>query len=117
MARKTRVIAADDPGYRAQGEYTPAFLTVYDALVLGLFCRSVWHASAADTVRDYERHVGRRHLEIGPGTGYFLANARLPADVEITLADRAPPCSTMRPSVWLRTPRPRLKPTSASRCP
>ena len=90
VARRTRVIAPDDPGYRAQQEYTSTFLTVYDALVLGLFGRALWRVRASDTVSDYERHARRRHLEVGPGTGYFLDKARLPSDVEITLADPNP---------------------------
>ena len=90
MATKSRVIAKDDPGYRAQQEYSPAFLRVYDGLVLGLFCRALWRSPAAEVVADYEHHVRRRHLEIGPGTGYFLDQARLPDGVAITLADPNP---------------------------
>ena len=90
MAKKTQVIATHDPGYRAQQEYTPAFLRVYDAVVLGVFCRVLWRSPAPEVVADYERHVSRRHLEIGPGTGYFLDKARLPDDLELTLADPNP---------------------------
>lgn len=90
MAKKTQVIAPDDPAYRAQEEYSPAFLRIYDALVLGVFCRLVWRCPASEVVSDYERHVSRRHLEIGPGTGYFLDKARLPDDLELTLADPNP---------------------------
>ena len=90
MAKKTQVIPPGDPGYRAQQEYTPAFLRVYDVVVLGVFCRVLWRSPAAEIVADYERLVSRRHLEIGPGTGYFLDKARLPDDVELTLADPNP---------------------------
>lgn len=90
MAKKTQVIATHDPGYRAQQEYTPVFLRIYDGLVLGVFCRVLWRSPAPEVVHDYERHVSRRHLEIGPGTGYFLDTARIPDDIELTLADPNP---------------------------
>ena len=90
MAKKTQVIAMDDPGYRAQKAYTPAFLRIYDGLVLGVFCRLLWRSPATEVVGDYERHVSRRHLEIGPGTGYFLDKACMPDDMELTLADPNP---------------------------
>ncbi len=35
----------------------------------------------------YEQHVGRRHLDLGPGTGSLLAWARLPAGTHVTLVD------------------------------
>ncbi len=90
MAKKTQVIPKSDPGYRAQKEYTPAFLRVYDVVVLGVFCRVLWRCPAPEVIADYERLVSRRHLEIGPGTGYFLDKARLPDDLELTLADPNP---------------------------
>ena len=90
MAKKTQVIAKGDPGYRAQQEYTPAFLRVYDVVVLGAFCRVLWRCPASEVIADYERLVSRRHLEIGPGTGYFLDKARLPDDLDLTLADPNP---------------------------
>lgn len=90
MPMNSSVIAKTDPAYRAQAEYTTAFLRVYDRLVLGMFCRLLWRAPSSEVVGDYERHVRRRHLEIGPGTGYFLDKARLPDDLELTLADPNP---------------------------
>ena len=90
MAKRTQVIPRSDPAYRAQQEYTPAFLRVYDVVVLGAFCRALWRSPASRVVADYERLVCRRHLEIGPGTGYFLDKARLPDALELTLADPNP---------------------------
>jgi ubiquinone/menaquinone biosynthesis C-methylase UbiE len=34
--------------------------------------------------------MGHRHLDVGPGTGYFLEHARLPYDAQITLLDPNP---------------------------
>ena len=90
MTERTQVIAPDDPGYRAQAEYTPAFLRIYDGLILGVFCRLLWRFPAPEVISDYERHVTRRHLEIGPGTGYFLDKAHIPDDIELTLGDPNP---------------------------
>jgi len=41
-------------------------------------------------VERYRRLLGRRHLDVGPGTGYFLDKAAPPAGTEITLLDPNP---------------------------
>lgn len=38
----------------------------------------------------YRQLMGRRHLDVGPGTGYFLAKAAPPEGTEITLLDPNP---------------------------
>ena len=43
----------NDPAYRGQADYNPAFLRVYDGLVLGIFARFVWRMSTSDLVRLY----------------------------------------------------------------
>lgn len=78
----------DDPAYPGQAEYTPAFLRVYDPLVLGFFCRFVWRCSKPRLVEHYRRHIGARHLDIGPGTGYFLQQVDPPE--ELTVLDPNP---------------------------
>ncbi|MFC5723495.1 class I SAM-dependent methyltransferase [Streptomyces gamaensis] len=78
---------------RAQQAYTPARLAVYDALVLGLFCSLVWRCPRRSMVRLYERAAGAAHLDIGPGTGYFLDRCRFPVpDPRITLLDLSAEC-------------------------
>ena len=79
-----------DPAYAGQKHYTPQFLKIYDPLVLGFFARWVWRCPTRRLVQQYTRHVGRRHLDVGPGTGYFLAHARLPAGVSLVLVDPNP---------------------------
>ena len=79
----------DDPAYRGQAEYTPRLLAVYDWFVLGFMAQAVWQAPTADVVERYRRLMGRRHLDVGPGTAYFLAKAGRP-EVEVTLLDPNP---------------------------
>lgn len=73
-----------DAGHRI---YTPLFLEVYDPLVLGFYARWVWRCPVSRLTEHYKRHIGRRHLDVGPGTGYFLERTRLPAELELTLLD------------------------------
>lgn len=84
------MIGPEDPAYTGQKHYTPWLLRIYDILVLGFFGPVVWRCPTGRLVRHYDRHVGRRHLDVGPGTGYFLQHARLPARAEIVLLDPNP---------------------------
>jgi SAM-dependent methyltransferase len=77
----------DDPAYEGQREYTPLFLRIYDPLIVGLFSPFVWRCPTARLVEGYRRHVGQRHLDVGPGTGYFLERAGLPDRSPVTLLD------------------------------
>jgi SAM-dependent methyltransferase len=77
----------DDPAYRGQREYSPFFLKVYDPLVLGLFTRVLWRCPTPLLVERYRRHIRPRHLDVGPGTGYFLERAGLPAGSLVTILD------------------------------
>lgn len=77
----------DDPAYRGQSEYTPFFLKVYDPVVLGFFMRVVWRCPTPLLVERYRRHIRPQHLDVGPGTGYFLERAGLPAGTPVTILD------------------------------
>ncbi|WP_051020656.1 class I SAM-dependent methyltransferase [Nocardia araoensis] len=76
---------------RGARAYTRALLTCYDVVVLGLVSRFVWRAPRARTQHHYDLHVGARHLELGPGTGYFLQHSlrRRPPE-RLALADLNP---------------------------
>ena len=76
-----------DPAYEGQREYTPLFLRIYDPLILGVFAPVIWRCSASRLLEGYRRQVGHRHLDVGPGTGYFLARAGLPDASSVTLLD------------------------------
>jgi SAM-dependent methyltransferase len=79
-----------DPAYRGQADYGRVFLRIYDPLVLGLFVRLMWRFSTADHVRLYRELIGSNHLDVGPGTGYFLDHAGLPDGSKVTALDPNP---------------------------
>jgi hypothetical protein len=55
-------------------------LAAYDLWVLGFVCSRVWHCPNTHMKRLYDRNVDDRHLDLGPGTGYFLDKAKFPSD-------------------------------------
>ncbi len=77
----------DDPAHRGQSEYTPFFLKIYDPVILGFFTRVVWRCPTTLLVDRYRRHIRPRHLDVGPGTGYFLQRAGLPSGAPVTILD------------------------------
>jgi len=79
-----------DPAYHGQELYSSAFLRIYDPVILGFYGNLVWRCPTSRLVQQYRQYVGNRHLDVGPGTGYFLEHARLPRDTEITLLDPNP---------------------------
>lgn len=69
----------DDPAYRGQADYTPALLRLYDPIILGPISRFVWRCPADIMAERYRQHIRPRHLDVGPGTGYFLEKAGVAA--------------------------------------
>jgi ubiquinone/menaquinone biosynthesis C-methylase UbiE len=79
-----------DAAYVGQEIYSRAFLRIYDPVILGFYGNIVWRCPTSRLVEQYRQHVGHRHLDVGPGTGYFLEYARLPRGAQITLLDPNP---------------------------
>ena len=77
----------DDPAYAGQSEYTPFFLRIYDPVILGFFTRVIWRCPTSRLVEGYRRHVRPLHLDVGPGTGYFLERAGLREGSPVTILD------------------------------
>jgi SAM-dependent methyltransferase len=75
-----------DPAYKGQKGYGPALLAVYDWWVLGFMARWVWRSPTPLMIQRYQSLFGRRHLDIGPGSGYFI-DVAAPDDIELTLLD------------------------------
>jgi SAM-dependent methyltransferase len=80
----------NDPAYKGQREYTPALLNVYDTVALGFMAGVVWRCPATRLVERYRQHIRERHLDVGPGTGYFLEHAGLPEGSRVTILDPNP---------------------------
>jgi SAM-dependent methyltransferase len=80
----------DDPAYRGQSDYSELLLRLYDPLVLGPIVRYVWRCPNEELVRPYREHIRPNHLDVGPGTGYFLEHAGLPAGSRVTILDPNP---------------------------
>lgn len=54
------------------GIYNPVTLRLYDLGVLGLTNSLAWRCPTRLLVEHYQAHAGDDHLDIGPGTGYYL---------------------------------------------
>jgi ubiquinone/menaquinone biosynthesis C-methylase UbiE len=73
---------------RGQRVYTPLVLRAYDLVVLGFSNRFAWRCRSATMLERYDRHIGRRHLDLGVGTGWYLERCTWPVEQpEITLLD------------------------------
>jgi SAM-dependent methyltransferase len=77
----------DDPAYRGQADYSRPLLALYDPIVLGPVARFVWRCPTGRLVERYRRHVRSPHLDVGPGTGYFLDRSGLPDGSPVTILD------------------------------
>ncbi len=80
----------DDPSYKGQRGYNRFLLAIYDPWLLGFMTRAVWKSPISPVVERYRRLMGRRHLDVGPGTGYFLERSAPSEETEITLLDPNP---------------------------
>jgi SAM-dependent methyltransferase len=77
----------DDPAYRGQSDYTRPLLKLYDPLVLGFVSWFVWRCPTARLVEGYRQHIRDRHLDVGPGTGYFIEQSGLRDGSRVTILD------------------------------
>jgi len=80
----------DDPAYRGQREYSRLLLNAYDPLVLGPIARFVWRCPSTRLLERYRERIRDRHLDVGPGTGYFLERSGLPDGRRVTILDPNP---------------------------
>ena len=77
----------NDRAYRGQADYSAGFLRLYDTLVLNVFTRMFWRLRTADHIPFYREHIRPNHLDVGPGTGFFIEHAGLPDGTRVTLLD------------------------------
>jgi SAM-dependent methyltransferase len=80
----------DDPAFKGQSDYTRLLLNLYDPLVLGPVARFVWRCPTSELTERYRDHIREPHLDVGPGTGYFLERSGLPSGTAVTILDPNP---------------------------
>lgn len=80
----------DDEVCRGVAVYSKPVLKIYDVLVVRLSNTYVWRCHRTRLVELYNRNISTDHLEVGPGTGWYLANSQLPTGGAITLFDLNP---------------------------
>lgn len=87
------MVPSDDRVKAGQAIYAPWSLAFYDLAVHAISNHWIWRCPTHQLQRLYDRNVTARHVDIGVGTGYFLAHAHWPvAAPEITLVDLNPHC-------------------------
>ncbi|CDG82023.1 class I SAM-dependent methyltransferase [Janthinobacterium agaricidamnosum] len=68
--------------------YSSFVLKLYDAWVLGVSNRWAWLCPTASVLLPfYREHAGQRHLDVGVGTGFYLARSNFPQGQEVSLLD------------------------------
>jgi ubiquinone/menaquinone biosynthesis C-methylase UbiE len=68
--------------------YSPWGLFIYNVYVLRFNNRCVWRCSRWKLLEHYDRNISSNHLDIGPGTGWYLQHAKFPSDnPKISLLD------------------------------
>ena len=75
----------------ARPVYSWSWLLHYEIWVLGIVNTFAWGCSTAQYLLPlFRSNVGRNHLELGPGTGYYLVHGKVPASTRLTLVDKDP---------------------------
>jgi len=64
--------------HAGQAIYTPRMLYFYDLRVLAASNRWIWKCPTSRLLAHYDRHVSGNHLDVGVGSGYFLARRHFP---------------------------------------
>ncbi|HJU51892.1 MAG TPA: class I SAM-dependent methyltransferase [Acidimicrobiia bacterium] len=78
-----------EPGYKGFKDYTPRFLKRYDQVV-GFIAPRVWKTGMEPALNLYRKHMRRRHLDVGPGTGFLIVGSDPPINTHMTLVDPNP---------------------------
>lgn len=73
--------------------YSPLLLSIYDFLIMRVLAPLVWRCPAHHYSALYLSFMGRRHADIGVGTGYMLDRCHYqPGEVQIALFDLQTNC-------------------------
>ena len=55
-----------------QSNFVSKNMKLYDLLVNKINCRFIWRCHENNIHQNYNKCISKNHLEIGPGTGYFI---------------------------------------------
>lgn len=73
---------------RGAGIYSTPVLGFYDLLVIHVSNSLIWRCPSEHMLAQYQQLLGQQHLDIGPGTGWYLRRALDPAQTsQLTLVD------------------------------
>lgn len=81
---------ADERARRGWRDYTPFLLRIYDPIVLGVVARVVWRIPTKAMLNSFRQLIGPTHLEVGPGTGWFLEKSGRLDSTSLTILDPNP---------------------------
>ncbi|KAK2596152.1 hypothetical protein QQS21_006429 [Conoideocrella luteorostrata] len=85
MPSSTSIASADD---KSKELYKTRRLLIYDYWVLGIVSTWAWGCpTAAYPLPQFRANIGKNHLDIGIGTGYYLRKGKIPSTTKITLMD------------------------------
>jgi SAM-dependent methyltransferase len=88
--------------------YSAPLLAFYNAGVLIFNNRYVWRCPRERLLQHYDKHISCHHLDIGPGTGWYLEHSTFPCDdPDVTLLDLNTG-SLQKTAAKLRTIRPKI---------
>lgn len=78
-------------GFEGQSFYEHRRLRLYDSVVVHASNRLLWRCPRSRLLTHYNDWATARHLEVGPGSGYYLDHCRFPVqDPDLTLLDLNP---------------------------
>lgn len=88
---------------RGAAIYSRAVLGIYDTLVVRISNSWIWRSPSKLMLETYNERMSADHLEIGPGTGWYLVHAQLPQNLQLTLLDLNPNSLQTTSSRLMRT--------------
>lgn len=87
------MMPTQDQVHAGQAVYSALSLRLYDTVVHRISNHWIWRCPTHQIARLYDRNVTAEHVDVGVGTGYFLAHAHWPVQSpSITLVDLNPSC-------------------------
>jgi len=88
LERQNRLLPVDKATAAGAASYSSFTLLFYDLVVMGFENKFIYTLPTSLTLEHYNKHVSDNHLEIGVGSGYYLAKCSFPSEKpSITLLD------------------------------